>query len=156
RKNLPKLIEGFAKRRRSGDLRHQLVCVGPYGWRSRGLEEIIERSKVSHAISFTGYVPFSDLPAIYSLAEMFVFPSLYEGFGLPVVEAMACGVPVITGPTAALAEVAGGAIEQVDELEADALGEAMVQLARSRERRDRLAQRGIARARTFSWTRAAR
>ena len=110
RKNLPTLIEGFAKRRRSGDLRHQLVCVGPYGWRSRGIDDIIERSKVSHAITFTGYVPFSDLPAIYSLAEMFVFPSLYEGFGLPVVEAMACGVPVITGPTAAVAEVAGGAI----------------------------------------------
>jgi glycosyltransferase involved in cell wall biosynthesis len=156
RKNLPKLIEGFAKRRRSGDLRHQLVCVGPYGWRSRGIEDIIERSKVSHAITFTGYVPFADLPAIYSLAEMFVFPSLYEGFGLPVVEAMACGVPVITGPTAALAEVAGSAIEQVDELEADALGEAMVRLARSRERRDCLEQLGIARARMFSWTRAAR
>ncbi len=156
RKNLPALIEAFARRRSTGDLSHQLVCVGPYGWLSRGIESSIARSGVAHAIAFTGYVPFADLPALYSLAEMFVFPSVYEGFGLPVVEAMACGVPVITGPTPALAEVAGGAIEQVDHLDAGALGDAMVALARSRERRQHLAAQGIERAQTFSWRRAAR
>ena len=156
RKNLPTLLDAFARRRRVGDLSHQLVCAGPYGWLSRGIDAWIERSKVAHAITLTGYVPFDDLPALYSLAEMFVFPSVYEGFGLPVVEAMACGVPVITGRTAALAEVAGGASASVDHLDAEALADAMVALARSRDYRRDLAVRGIARARTFSWSRAAR
>jgi glycosyltransferase involved in cell wall biosynthesis len=156
RKNLPQLIDAFAARRRTGDLRHQLVCVGPYGWRSRGIQARIDRLRVADAITFTGYVPFDDLPALYSLAEIFVFPSVYEGFGLPVIEAMACGAPVITGRTAALAEIAGGAIEHVDRLDADSLGEAMVALARSRARRDHLAGLGIERARAFSWNRAAR
>jgi anaerobic magnesium-protoporphyrin IX monomethyl ester cyclase len=156
RKNLPKLIEAFAARRRSGDLDHQLVCVGPYGWLSRGLEDLIARSHVAHAINFTGYVPFADLPALYSLAEMFVYPSMYEGFGLPVIEAMACGAPVITGRTAALAEVGGAAIEQIDDIEPAPLGRALVTLARNKDRRDELSGAGLARAATFSWDRAAR
>lgn len=154
RKNLPKLIEGFAKRR--GDLPHQLVCVGPYGWLCRDIEERLERLQVEDAIRFTGYVPFADLPALYNLAEMFVFPSLYEGFGLPVIEAMACGTPVITGRVPALSEVAGGASEQVDPLDADALGAAMVRLAHNRTRRDQLSDLGLWRARSFTWERAAR
>jgi glycosyltransferase involved in cell wall biosynthesis len=156
RKNLPKLIEGFARRRKSGDLPHQLVCAGPYGWLSRDIEDRIERLQVEDAIRFTGYVPFEDLPVLYSLAEMFVFPSLYEGFGLPVIEAMACGTPVVTGHVAALAEVAGGAVEHVDRLDAESLGEAMVALARSRERRENLSALGLQRAHFFSWDRAAR
>ena len=156
RKNLPTLIDAFAARRRSGELRHQLVCAGPYGWLSRGVDEQIDRSRVGDAITFTGYVPFDDLPALYSLAEMFVYPSIYEGFGLPVVEAMACGVPVITGRTAALSEIGGGAIVEVDRIDADTLGRALVDLAGSRARREDLAGRGVARAESFSWARAAR
>ncbi|HMB81211.1 MAG TPA: glycosyltransferase, partial [Vicinamibacterales bacterium] len=155
RKNLPTLIDAFAARRRSGELSHQLVCVGPYGWLSRGIDAQIAQSTVGDAIKFTGYVPFEDLPALYSLAEMFVYPSMYEGFGLPVVEAMACGVPVITGRTAALSEIGGGAIVEVDRIEPDALGRALVELAGSRDRREELAGRGLARAETFSWQRAA-
>jgi glycosyltransferase involved in cell wall biosynthesis len=155
RKNLPNLIDGFAARQRAGDLRHQLVCVGPYGWLSRGVARHVERLKTADAIRFTGYVPFADLPALYSLAEMFVFPSVYEGFGLPVVEAMACGAPVITGRTAALAEVGGGAVAQVQQLDAESLGDALVKLARDRERRDALRVLGTERARLFSWHRAA-
>ena len=156
RKNLPKLIEGFAARHKAGDLPHQLVCAGPYGWLSRDIEERIGRLAVADAIHFTGYVPFHDLPALYSLAEMFVFPSLYEGFGLPVIEAMASGAPVITGLVPALAEVAGGAAEHVEGLDGDSLGAAMVSLARDRGRREHLARLGLARARAFSWERAAR
>jgi len=155
RKNLPTLIDAFAARRRSGELSHQLVCVGPYGWLSRGIDAQIAQSTVGDAIKFTGYVPFEDLPALYSLAEMFVYPSMYEGFGLPVVEAMACGVPVITGRTAALSEIGGGAIVEVDRIEPYALGRALVELAGSRDRREELAGRGLARAETFSWQRAA-
>ena len=156
RKNLPTLIEAFASRRMSGDLTHQLVCAGPYGWLSKGLQERIERLRLEGAIRFIGYIPFDDLPALYNLAEMFVFPSLYEGFGLPVIEAMASGTPVITGRVPALAEVAGGAVEHVDRLDAESLGEAMVRLARSRDRRAALTAAGLGRAGTFSWERAAR
>jgi glycosyltransferase involved in cell wall biosynthesis len=156
RKNLPKLIEGFAARRTAGDLPHQLVCAGPYGWLSGDIAKKIRRLRVADAVRFTGYVPFDDLPALYNLAEMFVFPSLYEGFGLPVVEAMASGTPVITGHVPALAEVAGAAVEHVDSLDAGTLGDAMVALARNRERREHLISLGLARARMFSWERAAR
>src|SRR5262249_6993655 len=156
RKNLPTLIEAFAAQRKSGALTHQLVCVGPYGWLSRGIEDQIARTNVAHAINFTGYVPFADLPALYSLAELFVYPSMYEGFGLPVVEAMACGTPVLTGATAALAEIGGGAIAQVDRIDADTLGGAMVALAQSRERRQELSGAGLVRSAQFSWERAAR
>jgi len=155
RKNLPTLVEAFARGRRRGDLDHQLVCVGPYGWLSRDLDERIRRANVADAIAFTGYVPFDDLPAIYSLAEMFVYPSMYEGFGLPVVEAMACGVPVITGRAAALAEVGGEAAAHVDRIDADGLAEAMATLAADPERRRDLAARGLERSQRFSWERAA-
>jgi glycosyltransferase involved in cell wall biosynthesis len=156
RKNLPLLIEAFARRRLSGDLPHQLVCAGPYGWLSRDVEQQIERLGVTDAVRLTGYVPFSDLPALYTLAEMFVFPSLYEGFGLPVIEAMACGTPVITGRVPALVEVAAGAVEHVDRRDAHALGDVLATLAHDRGRREELSRLGLCRAREFSWTRAAR
>ena len=155
RKNLPKLLEAFARRRVVGDLPHQLVCAGPYGWLSRDVEAQIDRLRVRDAVKFTGYVPFDDLPAIYNLAEMFVFPSVYEGFGLPVVEAMACGTPVVTGPVAALDEVAGDAAARFSPLDVEALGDGLVTLAGDRDRRMHLARRGLERARTFSWQRAA-
>lgn len=156
RKNLRRLLEGFARRHRSGDLPHQLVCVGPYGWLCRDLEELIERLGIEHQVRFTGYVPFADLAAIYNLAETFVFPSLYEGFGLPVIEAMACGTPVITGRVSSLVEVGGEAVEQVESLDAECLGDAMARLAHNRERRERMSALGLARSAQFSWQRAAR
>jgi len=156
RKNLPKLIDAFAAQRRAGRLTHQLVCVGPYGWLSRGIEDQIARANVAHAINFTGYVPFEDLPALYTLAEFFVYPSMYEGFGLPVIEAMACGAPVITGGTGALAEIGGDAILPLDRIDADVLGQALVALADSSDRRSALSAAGLERAAQFSWDRAAR
>src|SRR5471030_81853 len=156
RKNPPTLIDAFAARRRTGELSHQLVCVRPYGWLSRGIDDQIATSDAGDAIKFTGYVPFEDLPALYSLAEMFVYPSMYEGFGLPVVEAMACGVPVITGRTPALSEVGGGAVVEVERIEAESLGRALVDVAASRDWRAELSGLGLARAASFSWQRAAR
>jgi glycosyltransferase involved in cell wall biosynthesis len=155
RKNLPTLIDAFAERRRSGELSHQLVCVGPYGWLSRGINEQIARANVGDAIKFTGYVPFEDLPALYSLAEMFVYPSMYEGFGLPVVEAMACGVPVLTSSTSALQEIAGGYAYLVDPMDVDAIARGIADLATDPARRAEFAELGKRRARDFSWDRAA-
>ena len=97
---------------------------------------------------FTGYVPVEDLPAIYNLGELFVFPSVYEGFGLPVVEAMACGTPVITSNTSSLDEIAGGAAETVDPYDTDALAAAIVAAGdRCRTGAEISRERGLARAR---------
>ena len=95
--------------------RIKLVCVGPYGWLCRDIEDLVEqpRHRAPRAAS-PATCRSTDLPAIYNLAEMVAFPSIYEGFGLPVIEAMACGTPVITGRVAALVEVGGEAIEQLD------------------------------------------
>lgn len=156
RKNLPMLLEAFARHRHEGRLPHQLVCVGPYGWLSEDIGSRVDRLGLRDAVRFAGYVPFADLPAIYSLAEMFVFPSVYEGFGLPVIEAMSCGVPVVTGRVPALNEVTGAAVELVDPLDAVSLGAALVRLAEGPDRRAWLSAAGLARARQFSWSRAAR
>jgi glycosyltransferase involved in cell wall biosynthesis len=154
--NVTTLIEAFAKRRKTGEIRHQLVFAGPLGWRSRRIEALIERLQVEDSVRFTGRVPFEDLPALYNLAEMLVVPAPYKGFSLPVVEAMACGTPIVAGPVSALTEADGPMIEQVPSLDADSLGEALVTLAASRERRHARATLGLQRVRAFSWERTAR
>lgn len=155
RKNLPRLFEAFAAARRRGDLPHHLVCVGPYGWGSRDLHQKLESLGIAHVVHFTGYVPFDTLPVIYNLAEIFVFPSLYEGFGLPVVEAMACGLPVVTASTSSLAEIAGDALATIDPLDTDALTHTLLMLATDEPQRRLLADRSLRRSRDFSWSNAA-
>ncbi len=135
---------------------HELVCAGPYGWSSRDLADVIDRAGMRPWVHFTGYVPVDDLPAIYNCAEIFAFPSVYEGFGLPVVEAMACGTPVVTSNTSSLAEIASGSAATVDPYDIDALAAAFVRLANDAAWRRELSARGIARAQQFSWTRTAR
>lgn len=155
RKNLVRLMHALAAARARG-VPHELVCAGPYGWSSRDLVSLIERLDLESHVRFIGYVPVDDLPAVYNLADFFVYPSLYEGFGFPVVEAMACGTPVITANTSSLGEVAGMAAETVDPTNVAAISDAIVRLARDDARRADLSALGLARAATFSWTRAAR
>jgi glycosyltransferase involved in cell wall biosynthesis len=155
RKNLPRLVEAFAAARRRG-IPHELVCVGPYGWSSRDLYEHVDRRHLQDAVHFTGYLPAEDLPAVYNAAEFFVFPSIYEGFGLPVIEAMACGTPTITSRTSSLQEIAADAALTVDPYNVECLTEALVAMATDADLRATLSQRGLQRAREFSWTRSAR
>jgi glycosyltransferase involved in cell wall biosynthesis len=154
RKNLPRLMDAFALARAQG-IPHDLVCVGPYGWSSRDLYQQVDDLGLGRIVHFTGYVPVEDLPVIYNLAEFFLFPSLYEGFGLPVVEAMACGTPVITANSSSLVEIAAGAAETVDPHDTRALAAKIVALASDRGRQEHFRQRGLERAREFSWTRTA-
>jgi glycosyltransferase involved in cell wall biosynthesis len=155
RKNLARLIDAFADARRRG-IPHHLVCVGPYGWASRDLTGRIDRLGLTDLIHFTGYARFEDLPAIYNLGDFFVFPSLYEGFGLPVVEAMASGIPVITSNTSSLGEIAANAAETIDPTNTEAIADAVFRLATDPDRRRDLAARGRRRARMFSWTQTAK
>src|SRR6185437_16647875 len=107
-------------------------------------------------VHFTGYVPEADLPALYSGAEAFVFPSLYEGFGMPPIEAMACGTPVIASNVSSLPEVVGDAALLVDPLDVDAIAEAIHRVLTDHDLADDLRNRGLARAKQFTWERAAR
>jgi len=155
RRNIPRLLEAFARVRAvAPDL--TLALAGPVEPPSPPLEPLIARLGLDGAVRLMGYVPTADLPALYSAALAVVYPSLYEGFGLPVVEAMACGAPVVAGNTSSLPEVAGEAALLVDPLDTEALTQAIRSLVESRELRARLSEEGRARAARFRWEETAR
>jgi glycosyltransferase involved in cell wall biosynthesis len=129
--------------------------VGQRAWQYNDDFRLIEDLGLVDRVRYLGYVQQSDLPALHSAATAFVFPSLYEGFGLPVLEAMACGTPVLTSNVSATAEVAGDAALLVDPLSVAAIRDAMRSLLLEQSLRDDYAQRGLKRARDFSWRRAA-
>ncbi|MGB9880037.1 MAG: glycosyltransferase family 4 protein, partial [Anaerolineae bacterium] len=111
---------------------------------------------IADRVVFTGYVPDEDLPALYSGADLFVFPSLYEGFGLPPLEAMACGTPVVCSKASSLPEVVGDAALMVDPYDVEALAEAMHRVLSDAVLREELRGKGLARAQQFTWEKAAR
>jgi glycosyltransferase involved in cell wall biosynthesis len=155
RKNLPALIEAFADvRRRLGSV--QLVLAGTRAWLHAGIFRAVEQHGVGAAVVFTDYVPVGDLPALYAGATCFVFPSLYEGFGLPVLEAMAAGAPVVAARAGSIPEVAGDAALLVDVRAPGELATAMEAVLTDAALRERLVARGRARARTFEWNTVAR
>ena len=150
RKNLPRLfaaVEQLRRRPGTGDV--ALVHAGPEGWLSNGISG-------TNGVRFLGHVPREDLAALYSLARLCAYPSLYEGFGLPVAEAMACGCPVVTSNVSSMPEVAGDAAELVDPASVDAIAASIEALWTDEARRAELARRGRERARGFTWERAAR
>lgn len=153
RKNLAALLDAFAKI--GGRVRHQLVLVGMSGWKNTKLFEMIERHPAKHSIIVTGYVPSEDLAPLYSGADVFVFPTLYEGFGMPVLEAMQCGCPVISSTSSSIPEVAGDACVLVDPLDTDALAASMEQVLSDRTRRSAMSRKGLDRSRQFSWEKSA-
>jgi glycosyltransferase involved in cell wall biosynthesis len=160
RKNLTRLIEAFAlvraRRRGTPGSCPQLVVAGTRAWLYGGIFRAVERHGVAEDIVFTGYVPPADLPALYAGAACFVFPSLYEGFGLPVLEAMAAGTPVVASRVGAIPEVAGGAALLVDAQSPAEIAEALEAVLDDRGLRADLAARGRARSREFSWEAVAR
>jgi glycosyltransferase involved in cell wall biosynthesis len=118
--------------------------------------EKVAQLGLQEQVTFTGYVPDEDLPALYNAAELFVFPSLYEGFGLPVLEAMACGAPVVTSNTSSLPEVAGDAAILVDPYDVNAIAQAMRQVLEDPALAEALRQKGLERAKLFTWEKTAR
>ncbi|HEC23903.1 MAG TPA: glycosyltransferase family 1 protein [Chloroflexi bacterium] len=153
RKNYGRLVEAL---HRLGRLRLKLVIAGGKGWLDDPLYRQIEALGMEDQVQFLGFVPDEDLPALYSAALVFAFPSLYEGFGLPVLEAMACGVPVITSSVSSLPEVAGNAALLVDPYDVDALTEALARVLDDESLRNDLINKGQLRVQGFSWTAAAR
>jgi glycosyltransferase involved in cell wall biosynthesis len=155
RKNLPRLLEAYA-RLRNWSSNWRLVIAGTRGWKSSPVYETVERLELAGCVHFTGYVEEEDLPALYNGADLFVFPSLYEGFGLPVLEAMACGAPVVTSNTSSLPEVAGDATLLADPEDVEAITEAMRRVLADRALAKELQAKGLERAEQFTWERTAR
>jgi glycosyltransferase involved in cell wall biosynthesis len=154
RKNLTRLVAAFARARRlRPDL--ELILAGQLGWQYASLLKAIEALNLGSAVRRLGYVPDEDLPALYNLARLLAFPSLYEGFGLPVVEAMACGTPVLTSNGSSLAEIAAGASCLIDPLDVGDIAQGLVNLATDDDLHARLRAAGLARSAQFSWQRAA-
>jgi len=155
RKNYARLIEALARlRQETHDL--GLVIAGGKGWLEDPIYAALDQFGLREAVVFTGFADDADLPALYSLARAVALPSLYEGFGLPVLEAMACGTPVVTSNLSSLPEVAGDAALLVNPLDVDELTDALQRLVSDEPLRAALRERGLARAATFTWERAAR
>lgn len=156
-KNLTRLVHALHRIRQESTLGDVgLVIVGVQAWNSASLQEMVHGLGLNDNVVFTGHVPQKDISALYSLADIYAFPSLVEGFGLPILEAFACETPVITSNVTAMPEVAGDAALLVDPLQTDEIADALSRLLRDSSLRRRLVTRGLARAKRFTWERTAR
>jgi glycosyltransferase involved in cell wall biosynthesis len=156
RKNLTALVRAFEQVLRVREQPLQLVIAGREGWLVDELFANLERSPAAKHIHFTGYLNDEDLCALYSSCALFVYPSLYEGFGLPPLEAMACGAPVIASRIPSIEEVVGPAARLVSPASVTELTGAIVELLSSEATREKLSAAGTRRAAEFSWTATAR
>ena len=155
RKNLITLVRAFDELMRTTDLRPQLVVAGQKGWLSEDLYAYVEQSELKNRILFTGYVTDADLASLYSSCRVSVYPSLYEGFGLPPLEAMACGAPVITSRIPVIMETASGAARLVAPTDLQELTAALVEMLRDPKAREHYSSVGRQRASEFTWERVA-
>ena len=157
RKNVIRIVEAFARARAELGLPElKLVLAGRRIWSADGIDEAIAAQGVRDHVVELGHLALADLPALYSAARLFVFPSLWEGFGIPVIEAMACGVPVVTSNVSALPEVAGGAALLVDPHRSDDIAGGIVRVLRDGGVREELRRKGFERARHLTWRETAR
>jgi glycosyltransferase involved in cell wall biosynthesis len=154
RKNLPVLIEAFKQLIEYG-FNYKLILVGRYGWMYRDVLDQVKELNLENMVRFLGYVPQEELPLIYNLATLFTYPTIYEGFGLPVLEAMACGVPVITSNVSSLPEIVNEAGILIPVNDTEALLDAMVRLIENANLRQELIHLGVQRAAKFSWAKTA-
>jgi glycosyltransferase involved in cell wall biosynthesis len=159
RKNVPRVIEAYGQLPESLRREYQLVIAGRYQHLGHPLypdpRETVRRLDLERYVIFTGQIREQDKAPLYSAATVYAFPSLYEGFGMTVLEAMACGTPVVTSNVSALPEVVGDAGVLVDPYNTEAISQALAELLQSQAQRDELARRGLERARHFTWPQVA-
>ena len=155
RKNVTTLLKAFYILKKRKEVMHKLVIAGGKGWKNKEVYETVRRLNLSNSVKFLGYVPEEELPKLYSGADLFVYPSLYEGFGLPLLEAMACGCPVITSNVSSLPEVVGDAGILVDPLDVNGLADMMYKVLNNEDVREKMVKKGSKRAKMFSWERCA-
>jgi glycosyltransferase involved in cell wall biosynthesis len=155
KKNLERLIRAFDLFRKTTKLKHKLIIVGKKGWKYKPVFKTVAELSLNNEIIFTGYVPEEDLPAIYSMADLFVFPSLYEGFGIPPLEAMSCEIPVIVSNKGALPEITGGNCIQVNPYDINNIAESMHTLITDEDLRSRYVEQGKSWVNKFTWNKTA-
>jgi len=155
RKNVPTLLKSFYKLKKC-KIEHKLVIVGGKGWKYTKIFDLIEELNLKDDVIFTDYVTDEYLVKLYNAADLFVYPSLYEGFGLPPLEAMACGCPVITSNTSSLPEVVGDAGIMIDPNDIDSLTESMHKILTDNELRKEMSRKSLERAGMFSWKKTAK
>ncbi|MSQ14489.1 MAG: glycosyltransferase family 1 protein [Dehalococcoidia bacterium] len=155
RKNHARLVQAYHLLRTEYGINHDLVIGGAKGWLYQRIFETVRSLQLEDHVRFLGFIPDEDLTGLLSLADMFVFPSIYEGFGLPPLEAMACGVPVVSSNTSCLPEVLGEAAVFVDPFSIERIAEGMLSILSNHGLRDELKSRGISRARGFTWNNGA-
>lgn len=154
RKNLQTVLESFSKLKDELP-NHQLITVGGNGWDYSLIKDKVKALGLEERVHFLGYVSDDLLRLLYRRAVVFVYPSLFEGFGLTVLEAMACGCPVITSNTTSLPEVSGDAAILIEPQDFNALSDSIVLVSKNKEKREKLIAKGIQRAKTFTWNKAA-
>lgn len=155
RKNLARLISAFGQLRRQTGLPHSLVVAGRTGWLYKGVFDQVTVEGLSEHVRFLGHVADEDLPALYTQADLLAFPSLYEGFGLPPLEAMACGTPVVASNNSSLPETLGAAAILIEAEDTEGLADAMARVLGNANLRVRLSDLGRAQAARFTWRSAA-
>jgi glycosyltransferase involved in cell wall biosynthesis len=155
-KNVISLILAYIHLRNHSQIRHKLIIVGNQAFGSNNIIETAKRSQYNQDIIFIDYIDMIDLNSLYVAADLFVFPSLNEGFGLPVVESMASGTPVLTSNVTALPEIGGEAVEIIDPLNIVTMAEKMNSILSSTDRLKILSEKGISRAKDFVWQKTAK
>ena len=155
RKNFSGLLEAYALMKQKHHLPHRLVIAGGRGWLYEGIFDTARRLQLGDDVVFAGFIDDADLPALYNLADLFAFPTLYEGFGLPVLEAMACGTPVVTANNSCMPELVGDAALTLDADDTESLAYAMAMVLHDEVLRESLVERGLLRAELFGWPAAA-
>lgn len=156
RKNIINVIEAFIRLKQKGNVEYKLVITGRKGWLYKEILERMRKTPFSNDIVFTDFIDDEDLPFLYSGAEIFLYPSLYEGFGLPLLEAMACGTPVITSNVSSLPEIAGDAALLVNPVNIEEIARAVERLTRDSKLREEMRKKALERAMFFSWEKAAK
>jgi glycosyltransferase involved in cell wall biosynthesis len=157
KKNTESVIRAYADLKKSLPNVPKLVIGGSikYGWKNSNIFRVVSELRLKDDVIFTDFIDYQDLPAVYNLAKLFVFPSIYEGFGLPVLEAMACGTPVITSNTSSLPEVAGDAAVLVDPYDILGIADAISNVLADENNQREMAEKGLKNVKRFSWQKAA-
>lgn len=155
KKNVPGLVRAYCELRKFGWTKHSLVIAGSRGWEKQDIHALVQSLGIADSVVLTGFVARRDLPALYRSADLFVFPSLCEGFGMPPLEAMACGTPVIVSDRSSLPELVGDCAPTVDPFDIQGMARAVMESLSSAEKLAKACEAGLQRASQFSQERLA-